>query len=83
MYPWKSGIITTMFWIGEGGSNISSTDNIKSSWDEDWRVEEPRQQIAPNDRNGYALGGIMPPRVNPFYIALPFNDLVYPDKARE
>ena len=80
-YPWKTGIITTMFWIGEGGSNISSTDNVASAWDENWRSSN-RGSDNPNDRNGYSPADHAP-TVNPFYVALPFNDLAFPDKARE
>ncbi len=80
-YPWKTGIITTMFWIGEGGSTISSTDNVSSSWDENWRSTN-RGNDSPNDRNGYSPADHVD-GVNPFYVALPFNDLAFPDKARE
>jgi hypothetical protein len=79
-YPWKTGIITTMFWIGEGGSNISPTNNVASAWDENWRSTN-RGPDNPNDRNGFASAGHAS-TVNPFYVALPFNDLAFPDKAR-
>jgi hypothetical protein len=80
-YPWKTGIITTEFWIGEGGSNISSTDNVASAWDENWRSTN-RGSDNPDDRNGFASADHAS-TVNPFYIALPFNDLAFPDKASE
>jgi hypothetical protein len=80
-YPWKTGIITTEFWIGEGGSTISSTDNVASAWDANWRSTN-RGTDSPNDRNGYASGEHAS-TVNPFYVALPFNDLAFPDKARD
>jgi hypothetical protein len=82
-YPWKTGIITTEFWIGEGGSNISSTDNRASSWDESW-VSSNHGTDSPyvRDPNGYASGSHAS-TVNPFYVALPFNDLAFPDKARD
>jgi hypothetical protein len=79
-YPWRTGIITTEFWIGEGGSSISSTDNVASAWDENWRSTN-RGTDSPYDRNGFASGGHAS-TVNPFYVALPFNDLAFPDKAR-
>jgi len=79
-YPWKTNIFTTMFYIGEGGSSISPTTNHASSWDQEWESSN-RGSDNPNDRNGYASGSHAS-TVNPFYIALPFNDLVYPDKAR-
>jgi len=79
-YPWKTNILTTKFWIGEGSTPISSTDNVKSSWDEEW-LEKNRGSDNPNDRNGYAAGSHAS-TLNPFYCALPFNDLAFPDKAR-
>jgi len=80
-YPWKSSIITTEFWIGEGGSAISSTDNIGSAWDEHWRSTNHGSDN-PDDRNGFASADHAS-TVNPFYVALPFNDLAFPDKASE
>jgi hypothetical protein len=80
-YPWRTGIVTTMFWIGEGGSAVSSTDNVASAWDEDWRSKN-RGNDSPNDRNGFATAEHAS-TVNPFYVALPFNDLAFPDKAHE
>jgi hypothetical protein len=74
-------IYTTMFFIGEGPSSISSTDNKASSFDANWE-DSNHGPDNPNDRNGYASGDHAS-TVNPFYVALPFNDLVYPDKARE
>jgi hypothetical protein len=80
-YPWKTNIITTMFWIGEGSTPISSTTNVQSSWDEDW-LPNNHGSDNPNNRNGYASGSHAS-TLNPFYVALPFNDLAFPDKARE
>jgi hypothetical protein len=79
-YPWKTRIITTEFWIGEGDTPISSTTNEQSSWDEDWR-ENNHGTDSPYNRNGYASGSHAS-TLNPFYVALPFNDLAFPDKSR-
>lgn len=79
-YPWKTNIITTMFWIGEGSTPISSTTNLASSWDEDWRANNHGSD-SPWNRNGFAAGNHAS-TLNPFYVALPFNDLAFPDKAR-
>lgn len=81
IYPWKTGIITTEFWIGEGSTPVSSTTNVQSSWDEDW-LPNNHGSDSPYNRNGYASGSHAS-TLNPFYIALPFNDLAFPDKARE
>jgi hypothetical protein len=82
VYPWKVNITTTIFWIGEGSTPLSATTNEASAWDQDWRTsnggtDDPNAR----DRDGYfdAHHGTM---VNPFYVALPFNDLAFPDKAR-
>jgi hypothetical protein len=80
-YPWKTNILTTKFWIGEGSTPISSTTNVQSSWDEEW-MQKNRGSDNPYDRNGYASGSHAS-TLNPFYVALPFNDLAFPDKARE
>ncbi len=79
-YPWKTGIITTMFYIGEGDTPISHTTNVQSSWDEDW-LSNNHGTDSPYNRNGYASGNHAS-TLNPFYVALPFNDLAFPDKAR-
>ena len=80
-YPWKTNIITTIFWIGEGSTPVSSTTNVQSSWDSDW-LENNHGSDSPYNRNGYSSGSHAS-TLNPFYVALPFNDLAFPDKARE
>jgi hypothetical protein len=82
-YPWKNGIITTVFWIGEGGSTLSATTNHASSWDVDWTyhnggVDDPDEM---SKKSGYSFD-THASTLNPFYIALPFNDLAYPEKAQ-
>ena len=74
-YPWKSGIVTTVFWIGEpvGGNNF--TPNCSSSWDAKWT-----QSYGGFDTpNPAARRNFIPvkftPRQNPFYVALPYNDV--------
>jgi hypothetical protein len=79
-YPWKSHIITTVFWIGEGGSALSATTNYQSAWNMDW-IHDNSGSDDQDDMSGYA-SSLHASTLNPFYIALPFNDLVYPDKAR-
>lgn len=74
-YPWKTGIVTTVFWIGEpvGGHNF--TPNRASSWDAHWT-----QSYGGFDNpNPEARRNFLPvnftPRQNPFYVALPYNDV--------
>jgi hypothetical protein len=79
IYPWKRNIFAAVFWIGEGRSGSCPITQVSSAWDPHWQdnfggVDDP------NERNGYAPSNHAP-MLNPFYVALPFNDLAYPDKA--
>jgi hypothetical protein len=73
-FPWKTNIVTTIFWIGEqpGGHNL--TPNRTSSWDKQWTknyggFDDPN----PACRKNY-IPVKFTPRQNPFYCALPYND---------
>ena len=35
-YPWKRGIVTTVFWVGERPTANNPVPNYKSSWDPRW-----------------------------------------------
>ena len=77
-YPWKSNIVTTVFWIGEKPSANNPVPNRASSWDREWTknyggVDDPDSA----HRNNY-IPVKFTPRLNPFYCALPYND-----KAKE
>ena len=72
-YPWKTGIVTTVFWIGSAGKGKQASG--ASAWDPKWQVnyggfDNPnaakREKFVPAD---------FTPRLNPFYIALPYNDV--------
>ena len=77
-YPWKSNIVTTIFWIGEKPTANNPVPNHSSSWDRQWAknyggLDDPRRA----NRHDY-IPADFTPRQNPFYCALPYND-----KARE
>jgi hypothetical protein len=78
-YPWKSSIVTTVFWIGEGATPISAATNVQSAWDMNW-VHNNGGSDDQYDMSGYASAEHAS-TLNPFYVALPFNDLAYPDKT--
>jgi hypothetical protein len=74
-YPWKTGIVTTTFWIGEPAGGNNPVHNVSSSWDLNWQssyggYDNPNPE---SRRNFIPIGFI--PRQNPFYIALPYNDV--------
>ena len=79
-YPWKRRIVTTVFWIGEGATPISSMTNKSSAWDINW-VHDNGGADDQYDMSGYGSGSHAS-LVNPFYVALPFNDLAYPEKTQ-
>ena len=77
-YPWKSNIVTTIFWIGEKPSTNNPVPNRASSWDTEWTknyggTDDPN----PAHRSNYVPVKFTP-GLNPFYCALPYND-----KAKE
>ena len=72
--PWKSNIVTTVFWIGEQASGNNLVPNRTSSWDKQWT----KNYGGFDDPNPARRSNYMPvkftPRQNPFYCALPYND---------
>ena len=81
LYPWKTYITATIFWCGEQPTKRNPTPNCKSSWDQAWSANfggyddpDPAKRIA-----NHATGEFRPknfiPKLNPFYIALPYNDV--------
>ncbi len=74
-YPWKTDIVTTIFWVGEPAAVNNPVNNVASSWDHDWAanfggLDDPNPAAR---RNFIPLKFI--PRLNPFYCALPYNDV--------
>jgi hypothetical protein len=74
-YHWKLNIVTTTFWIGERASANNPTPNNRSSWDGNWSAnyggyDDP----SPNARHNFVPIHFVPQQ-NPFYVALPYNDI--------
>lgn len=74
-YPWKNNIVTTTFWVGESASANNPVSNVASSWDLNWSAsfggfDNPN----PAARRGFIPANFVP-RQNPFYVALPYNDV--------
>lgn len=74
-YSWKYGIVTTTFWIGENPTPNNPVPNHASSWDRQWiRNYGGYDNPNPAYRRGFIPVNFVP-RQNPFYIALPYNDI--------
>jgi len=76
-YPWKVGIVTTVFWVGEPAGGNNPVHNFSSSWDLNWEqsyggYDNPN----PASRRNFIPANFVP-RQNPFYIALPYNDVTH------
>ncbi len=74
-YPWKRDIVTTVFWIGERPTANNPVPNTVSAWDRLWTsnyggYDDPD----PGSRDGF-LPKKFTPGQNPFYFALPYNDI--------
>lgn len=86
-YPWKRDITTTYFWIGQGASGYNRTTNYKSAWDGAWTrnfggEDCPEERTEAVNLGTTSLPSRFAPTLNPFYVALPFNDVKYPATAR-
>jgi hypothetical protein len=74
-YPWKLNIVTTTFWTGEKATKNNPVHNFASSWDPKWASNYGGTDTPVRaERKDYRPVGFIP-RQNPFYIALPYNDV--------
>ena len=73
-FPWKTDIVTTVFWVGELPTANNPVPNRASSWDANWTQNFGGY----DDPNPATRRDMIPikftPRQNPFYVALPYND---------
>ena len=76
-YPWKTNIVTTVFWVGEQAGGNNPVPNVKSSWDANWTYNyggfDNPGAVA---RRNYIPVSFVP-KQNPFYCALPYNDVTH------
>lgn len=74
-------VTTTVFWVGEtAGEENGFIANHASAWDEDWR-QSYGDIDSETEREGYMPASFQP-KENPFYFALPYNDIA-PDGTRK
>jgi hypothetical protein len=73
-FPVHRGITATEFWVGEAaGPDNAFITNTSSAWENNW-VANFGGVDDPNRRAGWFPAGFKP-QENPFYYALPYNDL--------
>lgn len=67
-------VMTTFFWVGEPETASNGyISNVASAWDAKW-MEHYGGEDTGTSRCGYAPCAFTP-KENPFYVALPYNDL--------
>ena len=80
-FPWKRNIVTTIFWVGESAAVNNPVHNYSSSWDVNWATtfggyDNPDPKGRKTDlRTGEFRAAHFVPQLNPFYFALPYNDV--------
>jgi hypothetical protein len=70
---WKRNVVATIFWVGELPTQNNPTPNVMSAWDQNWQANFGGYDH-PERRSGYLPVDFVP-SLNPFYIALPYNDV--------
>jgi hypothetical protein len=71
--PWRYKIVVTVFWVGEQPSEQNPISNVESAWDADW-VTHFGGEDDPILRLDF-MPLTFVPNLNPFYVALPYNDV--------
>ena len=76
-FPWKINIVTTVFWVGEQAGGNNPVPNYRSSWDLNWTTNYGGFDTPdPSSRRNYIPVAFIPHQ-NPFYCALPYNDVTH------
>jgi hypothetical protein len=76
-FPWKMSIVTTVFWVGEQAGGNNPVPNYRSSWDLNWTTNYGGFDTPdPSSRRNYIPVAFIPHQ-NPFYCALPYNDVTH------
>ncbi len=76
-FPWKTNIVTTVFWIGEAAAGNNPVPNVKSSWDANWTSNFGGFDTPDTGSRRNYIPVSFTPRQNPFYVALPYNDVTH------
>jgi hypothetical protein len=74
-FPWKTNIVTTVFWVGEQAGDNNPVPNNRSSWDLNWTANYGGYDNPDSSRRRDYIPAGFTPRLNPFYCALPYNDV--------
>jgi hypothetical protein len=76
-YPWKTSIVTTVFWVGEQAGGNNPVPNYRSSWDLNWTNNYGGYDNPDTSSRRNYIPVAFVPKQNPFYCALPYNDVTH------
>jgi len=76
-YPWKRNIVSTVFWVGEAASARNPVHNRSSSWDLNWSTSFGGYDNPDISARKNFIPANFTPHQNPFYFALPYNDVTH------
>jgi hypothetical protein len=74
-YQWKTNIVTTTFWVGEKACKNNPVPNHASSWDPKWAQNYGGFDDPDRANRAEFIPTSFVPQQNPFYVALPYNDV--------
>ena len=74
-YLWRRQIVTTIFWVGERPGGHNPVPNLRSSWDRYWSYNYGGYDNPDTAARRNFIPIKFVPRQNPFYFALPYNDV--------
>ena len=75
--------MTTTFWIGERPAKNNPVPNHASSWDPKWAEHFGGTDDPDRANRSNCIPASFVPQQNPFYIALPYNDILHGDHKPE
>jgi hypothetical protein len=76
-FPWKMNIVTTVFWVGEQAGGNNPVPNYRSSWDFNWTTNYGGFDTPDSSARRNYIPVAFIPHQNPFYCALPYNDVTH------
>src|SRR5437764_4126826 len=76
-FAWKTNIVTTVFWVGEQAGGNNPVPNFKSSWDANWTASYGGFDNPDSSARRNYIPVAFIPHQNPFYCALPYNDVTH------
>src|SRR5205809_6424793 len=76
-FPWKTNIVTTVFWVGEQAGANNPVSNLRSSWDANWTGNYGGIDNHDSSTRRNCIPVVFLPRQDQLHCALPYNVVMY------